>query len=57
MIGRAIALSPDNPFFLNNLGEALRELNRPREAEQQYRRALALKADFAGAQNKLGNAL
>ena len=57
LIGRAIALSPDNPFFLNNLGEALRELNRPREAEQQYRRALALKADFAGAQNNLGNAL
>lgn len=57
LVGRAIALSPDNPFFLNNLGEALRELNRPREAEKLYRRALALKADFAGAQNNLGNAL
>jgi Flp pilus assembly protein TadD len=57
LMERAIILKPGNPFFLNNLGEILREQNRPADAELLYRRALALKPDFTKAHNNLGNAL
>jgi protein O-GlcNAc transferase len=54
---QALALVPDNPMVLNNLGCALQAQNRLDEAVANYRRALALKPDFADAHNNLGTAL
>src|SRR5262249_35067866 len=53
-IGRAIAAKPEIPDFHNNLGEALRALDRLQEAEAAYRRALALDAEHPGALANLG---
>jgi hypothetical protein len=41
----------------NNLGHALRGLDRPAEAEESYRQAVALRPDLAGVHNNLGSAL
>src|SRR5262249_48083405 len=41
----------------NNLGLALTELGRPKEAVEHCRRALALNPHLAGAHNNLANAL
>jgi Flp pilus assembly protein TadD len=54
---RVLALRPDDPDALNNLGTAFWELGRLEEAEAHYRRALALRAGDAEILNNLGNAL
>jgi tetratricopeptide (TPR) repeat protein len=54
---QALALRPDDPDTLNNLGTALWELGRLEEAEAHYHRALALRAGDAEIRNNLGNAL
>jgi Flp pilus assembly protein TadD len=54
---RALALRPDDPDILNNLGTALWELGRLEEAEAHYRRALGLRGGDAEILNNLGNAL
>ncbi len=51
---QALALRPDIPAALNNLGMALRGLGRLDEAMACYRRALALAPDFPEAHNNLG---
>jgi tetratricopeptide (TPR) repeat protein len=53
----ALALQPDEPATLNNLGEALRQLDRLDEAVACYRRALARSPDYASAHDNLGTAL
>lgn len=53
---RALALSPDAPAVLNNLGNALQLLGRSDEAVAAYERVLALNPDHAEALNNLGNA-
>jgi FkbM family methyltransferase len=57
MIGRAIAVDPNQPHFHSNLGIALQSLGRLDEAVGCYRRALALKPDFAEAHFNLAIAL
>ncbi|MDZ5699000.1 tetratricopeptide repeat protein [Chelativorans sp. M5D2P16] len=54
---RALALRPDYPAALNNLGVALYELERYGEALTCYDRAIALDPDFADAHSNRGNAL
>ncbi len=49
LYGEIIALVPENPDALNNLGVALLNLGRYEESEQCYRQAIAIKPDFAGA--------
>ncbi len=51
---RAIALRPDFQEAYSNLGNILRWLDRPREAEAALRRAIALRPADAGAYNNLG---
>jgi hypothetical protein len=48
---------PQHAAAWNNLGHALRALDRPAEAEESYRRAVALRPDLAGVHNNLGSAL
>jgi hypothetical protein len=48
---------PGHAAAWNNLGHALRALDRPAEAEESYRRAVALRPDLAGVHNNLGSAL
>jgi protein O-GlcNAc transferase len=54
---RALALSPGNPLALTNLGFALADLGRPREAIDALRRALALEPGLAEAHHGLGRIL
>jgi predicted O-linked N-acetylglucosamine transferase (SPINDLY family) len=54
MIGKAIAIRNDVPFFHNNLANALKAQGKPGEAASGYRRALALKPDYADALVNLG---
>nr|WP_314861098.1 tetratricopeptide repeat protein [uncultured Undibacterium sp.] len=54
---QAKQLIPTNPFILCSLGNALSELHLIDEAVDEYRAAIALKADFAMAYNNIGNAL
>lgn len=42
LLQQQVQAEPENPFVHFNLGEALKLLSRPEEAEQHYRRALAL---------------
>ncbi len=51
----ALALRPDNPGVLLNLGSALTDLGRSDEAAATYERAIRLKPDYAGAMNNLAN--
>lgn len=53
----AAALAGSNPFVLSNLGNVLQALGEAGAAIEQYRRALALKPDFAEAHYNLGKAL
>ena len=54
---RGIALEPNHPEILNNLGHVLQGLGRLEAAAQAYRGAAELKPDFALAQANLGAAL
>src|SRR4051794_31679182 len=49
LIGKAIGLKADVAVAHGNLGNALKDLNRPKEALISFERALALKPDFADA--------
>lgn len=55
LIGQAIALKDDVPFYHNNRGLALRELGQIDAAGADYERALALKPDYVEALSNLGN--
>ena len=57
LIGRALKLAKDVPFYHSNLGNALRACGRFDEAARHYRRALQLKPDYAEAHNNLGSVL
>ncbi|MBF0560981.1 MAG: tetratricopeptide repeat protein [Alphaproteobacteria bacterium] len=54
---KALALKPEYPDALNNLGVALRDLGRLDDAVARYEQALRIKPDYSGALNNLGNAL
>lgn len=54
LIGRAIAADATFAGYHNNLGEALRCLNRFDEAEQAYREAIRLDNNFPEPHNNLG---
>jgi tetratricopeptide (TPR) repeat protein len=54
---RAVAIRPDYPLALRNLGLAAERLGEPGRAEQAYRAALALRADYADARADLGRLL
>lgn len=53
----AIAIHPDFAEALNNLGVALKDQNRFREAVVEYQRALKLRPDRADIWNNLGDSL
>jgi tetratricopeptide (TPR) repeat protein len=55
LIGQAIALRDNVPFFHNNRGLALKELGNIDAAAADYERALALKPDYVEALSNLGN--
>jgi Flp pilus assembly protein TadD len=55
LISKAVALNDRVPELQSNLGNAMMDLGRTAEAEASYRRALALKPDYAAAHNNLGN--
>jgi len=57
---RALALvqtNPGQPAFHNVHGAALLQLKRPAEAEQAFRRSIALRPEVPDGHNNLGNAL
>ncbi|MBR1091492.1 tetratricopeptide repeat protein [Bradyrhizobium manausense] len=53
----AIAIHPDFPEALNNLGIALKDQNRFSAAVTEYRKALVLRPDLAQIWNNLGDSL
>ena len=55
LIGEAIAIKPDVPFYYNNRGLALNALGCSHEAATDYDQALALKPDYAEALSNLGH--
>ena len=55
-IERAVALSPGNPIYESNLGEAYRRLGRFEEAITHLRQAVDLQPDNPNAWNNLGSA-
>lgn len=57
LIGRALAIDPNQATALNNLGNALRKLNRPEQALTCYDKAIALKVGHAEAHNNRGAVL
>ena len=57
MLGRAVAVRPDNVPALSNLGALLQELHRFDEALTQLDRAIAVKPDYAEAYGNRGVAL
>jgi tetratricopeptide (TPR) repeat protein len=57
LIGRALRLNPDAPSAHLNLGNALLNLKRPKEALESYDRALAINPNYAVALYNRGNAL
>jgi len=54
LIGRAIALRPNEPAFYNNQGEAFRFMGRFDQAAACYKQALRLNPRYADALNNLG---
>ncbi len=54
---RALAIDPDDAVVLNNLGNSLRDLERPEPAASAYRRAIALAPNYAEPLNGLGSVL
>jgi protein O-GlcNAc transferase len=56
LIEKAIVQRNDIPQFHNNLGNALKELNRLDDSISHYKKALKLMPDYADAINNLGNA-
>ncbi|MBO1346773.1 MAG: tetratricopeptide repeat protein [Hormoscilla sp. GUM202] len=54
---QAIALKPNYPEAICNLGMILQEQGKIAEAIGQYRQALAIKPDYPGAYDKMGTAL
>jgi len=54
---RAIKINPNSSKAFNDRGNALLELNRPKEALVNYDKAIALDANFTDAFNNRGNAL
>ena len=57
LIERAVARRPQNPVYHFNLANSYKAWGRPRQAMTAYRKAVALKADFAKAWLALGNLL
>ena len=57
LLGRAIAIDPDQAAFYYNLALAETALRRPERAIEAYRKALALHPKSAQAHNNLGNLL
>jgi Flp pilus assembly protein TadD len=55
LLERVLALDPDNPDALNNLGVVLRALGKPETAAACYRRALAVAPDRGSYYSNLGN--
>src|SRR6266581_2227187 len=53
-IGKAVAIDPQNAAYQFNLGKALLQLKRPRDACAALERATALDSDYAEAYNELG---
>src|SRR5262245_31960350 len=49
LIGRAVALAPDEPAYLCNLADAERGLGRLADAEAHCRAALAVRPDYPAA--------
>jgi 2-polyprenyl-3-methyl-5-hydroxy-6-metoxy-1,4-benzoquinol methylase/Flp pilus assembly protein TadD len=56
LIGKAAHIHPSRAMYYN-LGNALKALGRLREAAEYYRKAIALKPDYAEAHVNLGNTL
>ena len=54
LIGQAIRIRKDNPFYYYNLGNALKAQGKIDDAVARYKRALVLKPDYAEAHNNLG---
>ena len=54
---QALAIKPDFPEALNNLGIVLRARGRLEESARSYRSALTLRPNYAQAYNNLGNVL
>lgn len=57
LIGKAIAVRPDDASFHSNLGLALNDLKQPAAALASFDRAIALKPDYAEAHLNRGNTL
>jgi predicted O-linked N-acetylglucosamine transferase (SPINDLY family) len=57
LINKAISANPYDPFFYNNLGNALKAQGKLDEAVENYRKALSLKPDYFEAHYNLGIAL
>src|SRR5436190_4362577 len=53
-IGKAVVIDPQNAAYQFNLGKALLQLKRPRDACAALERATALDSDYAEAYNELG---
>src|ERR1700730_8839394 len=53
-LNQAEQLDPNNPAIENNLGLAYTVRNRPKEAEQHYRKALELDPKYTDARANLG---
>ena len=54
LIEKSVSLAPDHAGFWNNLGNALKELERIPQAATAYERAIALNPQFADAHHNLG---
>ena len=57
LIGKAIAISPDNAVFHSNHGNALKELRQLDAAVESYNKAIRIKLDYADAYYNRGVAL
>ena len=57
LVGEAIALDPDQPFYHNTLGEIFRTNGTLGKAEKEYRIALKLMPDYPQALGNLGMVL
>ncbi len=55
--GRSLEIQPQQPYPLNNRGNALQQLGRHAEALTSFEQAIALRPDFATAHYNRGNAL